>query len=84
MHPHPNARLTPLSRDRLLRRYIVENQRRAALAAHAGISLRTAYKWLPRYRSGGATALLDLRSDDPLQLQQAVAAPAAMHAMQSR
>jgi len=28
----------------------------------AGISLRTAYQWLARYRSGGVTALVDRRS----------------------
>jgi hypothetical protein len=32
------------------------------LAAEAGISLRSAYKWLARYRSGGTTALVDRRS----------------------
>lgn len=30
-----------------------------ALVAQAGISLRTAYKWLARYRSGGHTSLVD-------------------------
>lgn len=34
----------------------------AELASEAGISLRCAYKWLARYRSGGATALADRRS----------------------
>jgi transposase InsO family protein len=52
----------------------------SALAAQAGISLRTAYKWLARYRCGGHTSLADRRSVrrtqrrtlDPQQLQQAV------------
>jgi transposase InsO family protein len=51
-----------------------------ALAAEAGISLRSAYKWLARFRDGGVTALADRRSVrrtqrrtlDPQQLQQAV------------
>lgn len=63
-----------------MRRHIDEHQSLAVLAAQAGISLRTAYKWLARYRSGGATALVDRRSVrrtqrrtlDPLQLQHAV------------
>jgi hypothetical protein len=53
MHAHPNARLTPLSRERLLRRHIDGVEPLKALAFQAGISLRTAYKWLARYRSGG-------------------------------
>jgi transposase InsO family protein len=80
MHTHPNARLTPLSRERLLRRHIDHGDPLADLAAQAGISLRTAYKWLARYRSGGATALADRRSVrrtqrrtlGPQQLQHAV------------
>ena len=59
MHTHPNARLTPLGRERLLRRHIDDGESLAFLAAQVGISVRTAYKWLARYRSGGATALVD-------------------------
>ena len=62
MHTHPNARLTPLSRERLLRRHIDGGEPLASLAAQVGISLRTAYKWLARYRSGGHTSLADRRS----------------------
>ena len=48
--------------------------------AHVRISLRTAYKWLARYRSGGYTSLADRRSVrrtqrrtlDPQQVQHAV------------
>jgi transposase len=80
MHTHPNARLTPLSRERLLRRHIDGGEPLKALAAQAGISLRTAYKWLARYRSGGHTSLADRRSVrrtqrrtlDPQQLQHAL------------
>jgi len=74
------ARLTPLSRERLIRRHLDEHLPLKALAAEAGISLRTAYKWLARYRSGGHTSLADRRSVrrtqrrtlDPQQLQHAV------------
>jgi len=52
----------------------------AELAAEAGISLRCAYKWLARYRSGGPASLADRRSVrrthlltlDPNRLQRAV------------
>ena len=80
MHTHPNARLTPLGRERLLRRHIEHGESLASLADQAGISVRSAYKWLARYRAGGAAALVDRRSVrrtqrrtlDPQQLQRAV------------
>ena len=59
MNTHPNARLTPVSRERLVRLHIQDAEPLAHLAAQAGISLRTAYKWLSRYRSAGAAALVD-------------------------
>ncbi|MFM8524837.1 MAG: leucine zipper domain-containing protein, partial [Cyanobacteriota bacterium] len=79
MHSHPNARLTLISRERLIRRHLDEHQPLKALAAEAGISLRTAYKWLARFRSGGPACLADRRSVrrtqrrtlDPQQLQHA-------------
>jgi len=80
MHSHPNARLTPISRERLICRHLDDGVPLKALAAEAGISLRSAYKWLARFRDGGVTALADRRSVrrtqrrtlDPQQLQQAV------------
>ena len=80
MHTHPNARLTPLGRERLLRRHIDHGESLALLAARVEINVRTAYKWLGRCPSGGATALVDRRSVrrtqrrtlDPQQLQRAV------------
>jgi len=80
MHTHPNARLTTVSRERLLRRHIQDAEPLAGLAAQAWISLRAAYKRLGRYRSGGRAALVDRRSGrrtqrralDPHQLQQSV------------
>ena len=80
MHSHPLARLTPISRERLIRRHLDEGVPLKALAAEAGIILRSAYKWLARFRSGGPSALADRRSVrrhqrrtlDPQQLQQSV------------
>ncbi|MEY4354438.1 MAG: hypothetical protein RLZZ609_2679 [Cyanobacteriota bacterium] len=56
------SRLTVVSRERLIRRHLDERVPLRFLAAQAGISLRTAYKWLARYRAGGAAALADRRS----------------------
>ena len=59
MHTHPNARLTPIGRERLIPRHLDEGVPLKALSTQAGISLRSAYKWLARYREGGVTALVD-------------------------
>ncbi|WP_232197345.1 leucine zipper domain-containing protein, partial [Synechococcus sp. CB0205] len=62
MHTHANARLTQRGRLRLVSQHLNHHRSLAELAAEAGISLRCAYKWLARYRSGGAAALVDRRS----------------------
>ena len=80
MHSHPNARLTQKGRLRLINQHLLHHRPLAELAAEAGISLRCAYKWLARYRSGGAAALMDRRSVrrtqqrtlDPQHLQRAL------------
>ena len=80
MHTHANARLTQRGRLRLVSQHLHENRSLPELAAEAGISLRCAYKWLARYRSGGWASLADRRSVrrtqrwtlDPQQVQQAV------------
>jgi hypothetical protein len=61
MHSHPNARLTPISRERLIGRHLNEGEPLNALAAQAGISLRSAYKWLAahHHRGGLLTAAND-------------------------
>ena len=64
MNTHKGARLTPYSRDLLVRR-ISEQGLRVEEAAHAaGVSVRTAYKWLRRYREEGASGLMN-RSSRP-------------------
>jgi len=62
MHTHANARLTQKGRLRLIFGHLNDHRPLAELAAEAGISLRCAYKWLARYRSGGPAALADRRS----------------------
>lgn len=65
MNIHNNARLTPRGREILVRR-IVEDGLRAEEAAQAsGVSVRTAYKWLARFRVEGMAGLAD-RSSRPL------------------
>jgi transposase len=80
MHRHPLARLTPISRERVIRRHLDEGVPLKALAAQAGIRLRSAYQWLARFGDGGVAALADRRSVrraqrrrlDPQQLEQVV------------
>ena len=70
----------PINWERLIRQHLNGGEPLKAFAAQAGISLRSAYKWLVRFRDGGVTALADRRSVrrtqqrtlDPQQLQQAV------------
>jgi len=50
MDTQPNARLSLLGRERLLRLYIDHGEGLVFLADQSGISVRTAYKWLARYR----------------------------------
>ena len=64
MHLHPNARLTPAARLLLVQRVRGERWPVAAAAAAAGVSVRTAYKWLARYRDEGISGVAD-RSSRP-------------------
>ncbi len=64
MNIHKNARLTPHGRALLVRR-MPDGGLRAEEAAHAsGVSVRTAYKWLQRFRAEGMAGLND-RSSRP-------------------
>jgi hypothetical protein len=62
MHSHANARLTQKGRLRLVTQHLEDGRSLAEPAAENGISLRCAYRWLARYRSGGPTSLADRRS----------------------
>jgi hypothetical protein len=62
MHTHANARLTQLDQLRLVSQHLNHHRPIAELTAEAGISLRCAYKWLVRYRSGRAITLADRRN----------------------
>ena len=55
MNIHKNARLTPKGREILVRRIVNGGLRIEEAAQASGVSVRTAYKWLARYRAQGRT-----------------------------
>ncbi|MCP8940321.1 leucine zipper domain-containing protein, partial [Alsobacter sp. SYSU M60028] len=64
MNVHKNARLTPRGRALMIARIEDESWRVKDAAAAAGVSARTAWKWLSRFRAGGERMLRD-RSSAP-------------------
>jgi len=86
MKLHGNARTCPNSRRLLIDRVCDQSWSVAAAAAAAGISERTAYRWLARWREGGLAALSD-RSSAPRSIPhrtpadrvQAIAALRRLH-----
>ena len=64
MKLHGNARTCPHSRKLLVERIESKSWSVAAAAEAAGVSERTAYRWLKRWREEGETGLLD-RSSAP-------------------
>jgi transposase InsO family protein len=73
MNIHKNARLTPPGRLLLVQRVDEAGWPMVAAAQAAGISQRQGYRWLARWRSGGATALTD-RSSTPGRCWHRIAA----------
>ena len=59
---HRNARTCPRSRRLLAERVLVGGWSLAAAAEAAGVSERTAWKWVGRYRREGEAGLEDRRS----------------------
>jgi transposase InsO family protein len=70
---HRNAKTTPHMRALLVYRVRTLHWSVAAAAAAAGVAIRTAYKWLARYRQGGVLGLED-RSSQPLRQPRRTAA----------
>ena len=62
MNVHKNARTTANSRALLVHRVVHQHWPVSAVAMAFGISERTVYKWLARYRAQGAAGLLDRSS----------------------
>ena len=73
MKLHANARTCPNSRRLLVERITVERWSVTAAAAAAGVSDRTAYRWLARYREAGVVGLFD-RSSAPRRIPHKVPA----------
>jgi len=59
MNIHKNARTTPRSRALLVHRVLQEHWPVSAVALAFGVSERTVYKWLARYRAEGLAGLVD-------------------------
>jgi transposase InsO family protein len=72
MKLHANAKLTPAGRLRLCRQVLEEGRSVTAAAEAAGVSERTARKWLARYRAEGRPGLED-RSSRPRRSPRAIA-----------
>ena len=62
MNVHKNARLTAFGRERLVKQVLERVFTPAAASAAAGVSLRTIYKWLARFRNEGSAGLCDRAS----------------------
>lgn len=67
MQLHANARTCPNSRRLLVDRVLVEGWSVATAAAAAGVSDRTAFRWLARWRAEGPAGLFD-RSSAPKRI----------------
>ena len=70
MNVHSRARTCPASRALLVQRIREECWEPAEAAEAVGVSVRTAYKWLARYRSEGTVGLQD-RSSRPQRMPSA-------------
>lgn len=71
MNSHKHARLTPKGRALLVSRVLSEGWTVAAASAAAGVSKRTGFKWLARFKSEGEVGLLD-RSSRPQRSPRAL------------
>jgi transposase InsO family protein len=71
MNVHKNARLTSFGRERFVKQVLERVLTPAAASAAAGVSLRTTYKWVGRYKAEGAPGLRD-RASRPKRLRCAL------------
>jgi len=70
MDYHKNAPWTAISRERLARLVVVEGVTVAQAAARFGVSWKTAWKWVGRYRQLGLAGLTDRSSRPHLSPRQ--------------
>jgi len=78
MNSHKHARLTPMGRALLVSRVLELGWTVAAASQAAGISCRTGYKWLARFKAEGPSGLLD-RSSRPRRIPRALSAAEQSH-----
>lgn len=78
MNSHKHARLTPRGRALLVSRVVELGWTVAAASQAAGISCRTGYKWLARFKAEGPDGLLD-RSSRPRRLPRALSGAEQAH-----
>ena len=71
MNTHKHARLTPIGRALLVSRVLDEGWSVAAASEAAGVSKRTGFKWLARFKAEGAAGLVD-RSSRPHRCPRAL------------
>jgi transposase InsO family protein len=71
MNSHKHARLTPKGRALLISRVLEDGWTVCAASDAAGVSKRTGFKWLARFRAEGAAGLAD-RSSCPLRRPRAL------------
>jgi transposase InsO family protein len=71
MNSHKHARLTPIGRALLVSRVLDEGWTVAVAAEAAGVSRRTGYKWLARFKAEGLAGLAD-RSSRPCRCPRAL------------
>lgn len=64
MNVHKNAKLTPVGRAELVKRVLFEKQPAEEVGRAMGVSRRTVYKWVRRYKDSGIDGLVD-RSSRP-------------------
>jgi transposase InsO family protein len=64
MNSHKHARLTPAGRALLVNRVMEQGWTMTAAAEAVGVSCRTGYKWLARFKAEGVEGLMD-RSSRP-------------------
>jgi transposase InsO family protein len=83
MNNHKNARLTVHGRTLLVRRILELGLRPEEAAQAAGVSVRTAYKWLQRYREEGAAGLQN-RSSRPRHCPHALPAECRERVVKAR
>jgi transposase len=62
MEVHARAALSPIGRRRVVDRVLVSGWTVAAAADAAGVSERSVYRWLARWRADGPAGLVDRRS----------------------